>query len=122
MKDVLEKPAIVAGGRAPEIYISNELRQWASNMEGRAQAPSAKKYADALDAIPLALAENAGMDPIDTMAEVKAKQNKGAKWTGVNVRTTTVTDMFKQNVLEPLAVKEQIIKSATEASLYDPQN
>ena len=115
MKDVLEKPAIVAGGGAPEIYISNELRQWASNMEGRAQL-AVQKYADALDAIPLALAENAGMDPIDTMAEVKAKQNKGAKWTGVNVRTTTVTDMFKQNVLEPLAVKEQIIKSATEAA------
>jgi thermosome len=115
MKDVLEKPAIVAGGGAPEVYISNELRQWASNMEGRAQL-AVQKYADALDAIPLALAENAGMDPIDTMAEVKAKQNKGAKWTGVNVRTTTVTDMHKQNVLEPLAVKEQIIKSATEAA------
>ena len=121
MKDVLEKPAIVAGGGAPEIYISNELRQWSSNMEGRAQL-AVQKYADALDAIPLALAENAGMDPIDTMAEVRAKQNKGAKWTGVNVRTTTVADMFKQNVLEPLAVKEQIIKSATEGSMYDPPN
>ena len=115
MKDVLEKPVIVAGGGAPEVYVSNELRQWASNMEGRAQL-AVQKYADALDAIPLALAENAGMDPIDTMAEVKAKQNKGAKWTGVNVRTTTVTDMFKQNVLEPLAIKEQIVKSATEAA------
>ena len=121
MKDVLEKPAIVAGGGVPEIYISNELRQWSSNMEGRAQL-AVQKYADALDAIPLALAENAGMDPIDTMAEVRAKQNKGAKWTGVNVRTTTVADMFKQNVLEPLAVKEQIIKSATEGSMYDPPN
>ena len=61
-------------------------------------------------------AENAGMDPIDTMAELRVKQNKGAKWTGVDVRNTKVTDMFKQDVLEPLVVKEQIIKSATEAA------
>jgi archaeal chaperonin len=56
------------------------------------------------------------MDPIDTMAELRVKQNKGAKWTGVDVRNTKVTDMFKQDVLEPLVVKEQIIKSATEVA------
>ena len=114
-KDVLEKPEIVAGGGAPEAYIANELRGWSSNLEGRAQL-AVQKFADALDSIPLALAENAGMDPIDTMAELRTKQNKGAKWTGVDVRNTKVTDMFKQNVLEPLVVKEQIIKSATEAA------
>ena len=56
------------------------------------------------------------MDSIDTMTELRTKQNKGAKWTGVDVRNTKVTDMFKQDVLEPLVVKEQIIKSATEAA------
>jgi chaperonin GroEL (HSP60 family) len=50
------------------------------------------------------------------MAELRAKQNKGMKWTGVNVRSTTVSDMFKQNILEPVVIKEQIIKSATEAA------
>ena len=114
-KDVLEKPEIVAGGGAPEAYIANELRGWSSNLEGRAQL-AVQKFADALDSIPLALAENAGMDPIDTMAELREKQNKGAKWTGVDVRNTKVTDMFKQDVLEPLVVKEQIIKSATEVA------
>jgi chaperonin GroEL (HSP60 family) len=113
MKDVLEHPSIVAGGGAPEAYIANELRQWASNQEGRAQL-AVVKFADALDQIPLNLAENAGMDPIDTMTELRAKQSKGAKWTGVDARNTVVTDMFKQNVLEPLVVKQQIIKSATE--------
>jgi archaeal chaperonin len=113
MKDVLEHPAIVAGGGAPEAYIANELRQWASSQEGRAQL-AVQKFADALDQIPLNLAENAGMDPIDTMTELRSKQTKGAKWTGVDARNTTVTDMFKQNVLEPLVVKQQIIKSATE--------
>ncbi len=115
IKDVLERPEIVAGGGATEAYIANELRGWSSNLEGRAQL-AVQKFADALDSIPLALAENAGMDPIDTMAELRAKQNKGAKWTGVDVRNTKVTDMFKQDVLEPLVVKEQIIKSATEAA------
>ncbi|HET7149063.1 MAG TPA: thermosome subunit beta [Candidatus Nitrosopolaris sp.] len=114
-KDVLEKPEIVSGGGATEAYIANELREWSSNMEGRGQL-AVQKFADALDSIPLALAENAGMDPIDTMAELRSKQNNGAKWTGVDVRSTRVTDMFKQDVLEPLLIKEQIIKSATEAS------
>jgi chaperonin GroEL (HSP60 family) len=91
------------------------LRGWSSNLEGRAQL-TVQKFADALDSIPLSLAENAGMDPIDTMAELREKQNKGVKWTGVDVRNTKVTDMFKQDVLEPLVVKEQIIKSATEVA------
>ncbi|MGB8189244.1 MAG: thermosome subunit beta, partial [Nitrososphaeraceae archaeon] len=115
IKDVLEKPAIVAGGGAPEAYIANELRHWSSNLEGRSQL-AVHKFADALDTIPLALAVNAGMDPIDTMTSLRSKQSKGSKWTGVDVRNTVVADMYKQDVLEPLAVKEQIIKSATEAA------
>ena len=114
-KDVLEKPIIVAGGGAPEAYIANELRQWSSSLEGRAQL-AVNKFADAIDSIPLALSENAGMDPIDTMTELRAKQGKGVKWTGINVRNTVVADMFKQNVLEPVTVKEQILKSSTEAA------
>ena len=115
IKDVLEHPAVVAGGGAPEAYVANELRQWSSSQEGRAQL-AVQKFADALDAIPLNLAENAGMDPIDTMTELRAGQSKGNKWTGVDCRNTKVTDMFKQNVLEPLVVKQQIIKSATEVA------
>ena len=115
VKDVLEKPAIVAGGGAPEAYISNELRQWSNNLEGRAQL-AVHKFAEAIDSIPLALAENAGMDPIDTMTDLRTRQGKRGKWIGVDVRNTVVTDMFKENVLEPLVVKEQIIKSATEAA------
>jgi archaeal chaperonin len=114
-KDVFEKPQIVAGGGAPEAYIATQLREWSSSIEGRAQL-AVQKFADALDSIPLTLAENAGMDPIDTMTELRSKQSKGAKWTGIDVRNMVVADMFKQNVLEPVIVKEQIIKSATEAA------
>ena len=114
-KDVIEKPEVVAGGGATEAYVANGLRGWASNLEGRAQL-AVQKFADALDSIPLSLAENAGMDPIDTIAELRAKQSKGSKWTGIDVRNTKVTDMVRQDVIEPLLVKEQIINSATEAA------
>ncbi|WP_148700058.1 thermosome subunit beta [Candidatus Nitrososphaera evergladensis] len=114
-KDVLEKPAIVAGGGAPEAYAAARLREWASTLSGREQL-AAEKFAEALEVIPLALAENAGMDPIDTLTELRAKQSKGSKWTGVDARNAKVADMSKLDVVEPLAVKEQIIKSATEAA------
>ncbi len=83
IKDVLEKPQIVAGGGAPEAYIATQLREWSSSIEGRAQL-SVHKYADALDSIPLTLAENAGMDPIDTMTELKIKTEQGCEmdWHG----------------------------------------
>ncbi len=114
-KDVLERPERVAGGGAPEAYIANELRGWSSNLEGRAQL-AVQKFADALDSIPLSLAENSGMDRIDTITELREKQNLDTKWAGVDVRNTKVTDMLKEDVLEPVVVKEQIIKSATEAA------
>jgi thermosome len=113
--DVLEKPAIVAGGGAPEAYAAARLREWASTLSVREQL-AAEKFAEALEVIPLALAENAGMDPIDTLTELRAKQSKGSKWTGVDARNAKVADMSKLDVVEPLAVKEQIIKSATEAA------
>src|SRR5919201_1377021 len=112
-KDVIEKPAIVAGGGSPESYVAGRLREWVNTLSGREQL-AAEKFAEALEVIPLTLAENAGMDPIDTMADLHAKQGKGSKWTGVDARNTLVTDMFKQNVLEPVVVKQQMIKSATE--------
>ena len=121
VKDVLENPVAVAGGGAPEAFVANELRQWSSNMEGRAQL-TVQKFADALDTIPLALAVNAGMDPIDTMTTLRAKQSKGSKWTGIDVINTVVADMQKQNVIEPIAVKQQIIKSATEVCNHAPKD
>ena len=115
LKDVLEKPFIVAGGGAPEAYIATHIRNWSSGLAGKEQL-AVIKFAEALETLPIALATNAGMDPIDTMAELRAKQNKGIKWAGINVWSTNVVDMYKQNILEPVVIKEQIIKSATEAA------
>ncbi|MFN4337135.1 MAG: TCP-1/cpn60 chaperonin family protein, partial [Candidatus Nitrosocaldus sp.] len=116
VKDVVENPAIVAGGGSIEAYIAKELRSWASTLPGREQL-AAVKFAEALETIPLTLAENAGMDPIDTMTELRSKQNKGSKWTGVDVKNTQVADMYKLEVLEPAVVKSQIMKAATEAAV-----
>ena len=115
VKDVIEKPEIVAGGGSPEAYIAAELKEWADNFHGRKQL-AIKKYAEALEVIPLTIAENAGMDPIDTMVSLRAKQNQGKKWTGIDARNTTISDMLAIDIVEPVAVKEQIIKSATETA------
>ncbi|QDI89109.1 thermosome subunit [Candidatus Nitrosopumilus sp. SW] len=115
VKDVIEKPEIVAGGGAPESYAASLLKDWADNFDGREQL-AIKKYAEALEVIPLTIAENAGMDPIDTMANLRAKQNQGRKWTGIDAKNTKIADMLAIDVVEPIAVKEQIIKSATEAA------
>lgn len=114
-KDVMEKPSIVAGGGSPESYVAGKLREWSSTLSGREQL-AADKFAESLEVIPLALAENAGMDPIDTLTELRSKQAKGSKWSGIDARSAKIVDMSKLDIVEPLSVKEQIIKSATEVA------
>jgi archaeal chaperonin len=114
-KDVVEKPAIVAGGGAPEAEVAAQIMKWTEKLNGREQL-AAQKFADALETIPICLATNAGLDPIDTMTEIRSKHAEGGKWFGVEAKEGKVKDMYKENVLEPLSVKEQIVKSATEAA------
>ena len=114
-KDVMEKPFIVAGGGSPESFVAGKLRDWSSTLSGREQL-AADKFAESLEVIPLALAENAGMDPIDTLTELRSKQAKGSKWSGIDARSGKIVDMSKLDIVEPLSVKEQIIKSATEVA------
>jgi archaeal chaperonin len=114
-KDVLEKPLIVAGGGSPEAYVSNKLKEWTSTLSGREQL-AAEKFAESLEIIPLTLAENAGMDSIDTMTELRSRQSKGSTWAGIDARNSRIADMSEIDIVEPLSVKEQIIKSATEVA------
>jgi thermosome len=114
-KDVLEKPAIVAGGGAPEQETAYQVMKWAEKLGGREQL-AAQKFAEALEVIPTALAVNAGMDPIDALVELRAKHAEDGKWYGIEAKAAKVKDMYKEQVFEPLVVKEQIIKSATEAA------
>jgi len=115
VKDVIEKPSIVGGGGAPEAFLASNLKEWADSFDGREQL-AIKKFAEALEVIPLTIAENAGMDPIDTMITLRAKQSQGQKWTGIDARNTKIADMYSQDIVEPLVVKEQIIISATETA------
>jgi len=114
VKDVVQKPAIVAGGGSPEAYTSQKLREWAQSIPGREHF-AILAFADAIESIPITLAENAGLDVINTLTEVRSKQSSNP-WIGVDVKEMKVADMRKKNIIEPFAVKEQVLKSATEAA------
>ena len=115
VRDVVEEPKIVAGGGAPELEVARVLREFADTLLGR-EALAVQQYAEALEAVPTTLSENAGLDPIDIISELRARHEKGEIWAGVDVHEGKVSDMKKLEILEPLAVKKQIIKSTTEAA------
>ena len=115
VKDVILKPEIVAGGGAPETFAATKIRGWAKSLEGREQL-AAEKFADALEEIPIALADNAGMDPIDTLTLLRSKQQNGEKWTGIDVMKAKIGNMKSSDIIEPLAVKLQIVSAASEAA------
>jgi len=114
-KDVTEEPKIVAGGGAPELEVARTLREYAEKLPGREQL-AVSSFAEALEIIPLTLAENAGLDPIDIISELRSRHEKGEVWAGIEVISSKPKDMNKASVYEPQAVKKQIIKSATEAA------
>ena len=115
VKDIMQRPYVVAGGGAPEIEVSSRLRKWAESLSGKEQL-AAIAFAEALEVIPVSLAENSGMDPVDTLVDLRSLHEKGEKWAGVNAIDGVVQSMTKLDVYEPLAVKEQIIKAASEAA------
>ncbi len=112
--DVVEDGKVLAGAGAPEMELSMKLRQYASTFKGREQL-AVKKFAEALEIVPRALAENAGLNPIDKLAELR-KAHETSKLAGLNVFTGKIEDMFSQGVVEPLRVKLQAIESATDAA------
>ena len=115
VKDVIERPEIVAGGGSPETFAATRIRNWAKSLEGREQI-AAEKFADALESIPMALAGNAGMDPIDTLTLLRSKQQKDEKWTGIDVMKGKIANMKSSDIIEPLAVKLQVVSAAAEAA------
>ncbi|MCW3979157.1 MAG: thermosome subunit beta [Candidatus Bathyarchaeota archaeon] len=115
VKDVVESPKIVAGGGAPEAEIARRIREYNEGLVGRERLTVAK-FAEAIEVVPIALAENAGMDPIDAISEVQSRHARGETWVGINSLEGKVSDMADLNVYEPLAVKAQSIKLAVEAS------
>ncbi|MCD6483211.1 MAG: TCP-1/cpn60 chaperonin family protein [Candidatus Aenigmarchaeota archaeon] len=111
----LELGKIVPGGGASEIEVAVELRKVAQKYPGREQL-AILAFADAMEIIPRTLAENAGLDPIDTMLKLRAAHEKGKKAFGLNLDSGEPEDMYELGVIEPLKVKVQAVKSATEAA------
>lgn len=112
----VESGKVVAGGGSPEIEVSLGLKKYAATVGGREQL-AIDAFAGAMEIIPRSLAENGGLDPIDLLVKLKASHEKGQKSFGINVMEGTVSDMFKAGVIEPLKVKTQAIKSASEAAM-----
>jgi thermosome len=116
VKDVIEYPYVVPGGGAPEAIVSQQIREWSNSLEGRAQL-AAEQFADSIETIPLVLAENAGMDPIDTQVQLRTKITSSSKPKyGIDVINKKIADMTSRFVYEPLAVKEHIVNGATEVA------
>jgi chaperonin GroEL (HSP60 family) len=115
VRDVVQAPKIVAGGGAPEMEVARALRGYAETLPGREQL-AVRSFGEAMEIVPLTLGENAGLDPVDLLLELRARHEKGEKWAGVDVLKGKIKDMRELEVYEPLAVKKQTIKSATEAA------
>jgi thermosome len=115
IRDIIEEPRVVAGGGAPELEMSNVIRKYAETLPGKEQL-AIKIFAEALETIAATLAENAGLQPIDVISELRSRHDMGETWAGIDVREGKVQDMSKIGVFEPLTVKKQIIKSANDAA------
>ncbi len=112
---VIENGKVVGGGGAAEIEAAEELRKFAKSLGGREQL-AVNAFANALEIIPKTLAENAGLDPIDMLVALKAAHAKGMKNAGINVEKGKVVDMVREGIIEPLKIKTQALKSASEVA------
>ena len=112
----LEDGQVLPGGGAPETELALELRDYADSVGGREQL-AVEAFANALEVGPRTLAENAGLDPIDSLVDLRAQHADGDTSAGLDAYTGEVIDMQEEGVVEPLRVKTQAIESATEAAV-----
>ena len=112
--DAVEDGKLLAGGGAPEIELSLRLREYAATLKGREQL-AVTKFAEAVEIVPRTLAENAGLNTIDKMVELKSSHERNRNF-GLNAYTGQVEDMYELGVVEPLRIKVQALQSATDAA------
>jgi len=112
----LEDGEVLPGGGAPEAHLALELRDFADSVGGREQL-AVEAFADAIDVVPRTLAENAGLDPIDSLVDLRSSHDAGNDQTGLDAYSGDVSNMVDQGVVEPLRVKTQAVESATEAAV-----
>ncbi len=112
----LRNGKVVAGAGAPELELSRGLMKYANSLSGREQL-AVEAFAKSMEIIPRTLAENAGIDSIDSLTELKAAHDKKNKWAGINVFTGKTMDAWKDGVIEPLKIKTQAVASASEVAV-----
>jgi thermosome len=112
----IEDGMMLTGGGSTAVEVALRLREFSASVGGREQI-AIDAYASALEVVPTALAENAGLDPIDILIEMRKSHKAGKKNAGVNVFTGQVEDMLENNVVEPFRVGKQAINSATDAAV-----
>ncbi len=112
----LKDGKVTAGAGAPEVELALGLRKYADTLSGREQL-AVNAFADAMEVIPRTLVENAGLDPIDTLTDLKAAHAKKQKWAGIDVFSGKVMDAWKKGVVEPLKIKTQAVSSAAEVAV-----
>jgi T-complex protein 1 subunit delta len=110
---LVQQPFLIAGGGAPEIELSRQLMQWSKTLQGM-DSYCVRAFAEALEVIPYTLAENAGLNPIAIVTELRNHHAKGNIHHGINVRKGTVTNILDENVVQPLLVSTSAITLATE--------
>mmetsp|Transcript_105680 Transcript_105680/g.303736 ORF Transcript_105680/g.303736 Transcript_105680/m.303736 type:complete len:532 (-) Transcript_105680:336-1931(-) len=113
VRSLVKKKALIPGGAAPEMEMSCKLAQWARTIGG-INAVCIETYAEALELVPYTLAENAGMQPVEIVTQLRAAHMKGEKYAGINVKKGSITDMYAEKVVQPLLVSVNSIKMATE--------
>ncbi|MBM3247011.1 thermosome subunit [Candidatus Pacearchaeota archaeon] len=116
ISSVLKQGKIVAGAGAIEIELSKKLREFSSTLSGREQL-AVEEFARALESIPSALAENAGLDPIDIITELRARHDKGERYTGINLLSNKIENVLEAGVIEPMKTKTQALSSASEVAM-----
>nr|WP_123535014.1 thermosome subunit beta [Halosimplex salinum] len=106
---------VLAGGGATEVELAGRVRDYADSVSGREQL-AVEAFADSLELVPRVLAENAGLDSIDTLVDLRAAHENGDEHAGLNVYSGDVVDTFEAGVVEPAHAKEQAVSSASEAA------
>ena len=110
---LVKKKALIAGGGAPETAISQKLMAYSKELTGM-EAYCFHAYAEAFELIPITLAENAGLNPIAIVTDLRNRHAKGDKNAGINVRKGLITNILEENVVQPLLVSTSAIELATE--------
>ena len=116
VRDIIQEPKVVAGGSAPEVEIAKELRKYSETLPGKEQL-AVKAFAESLEVIATTLSENAGLDPINVLSELRSRHEKGEIWAGIEVLSGKPQDMSEAGVFEPITVKKQMLKSAADAAM-----